>query len=447
MEQWLNKHVFSSCEKRKSEKEKNFKAIKDGFITYTNNLSETLGLIENWDELININDRPIRGPFSMRNKTINYKFKDLKYFFAYCGFIFCIIQLMGVQLEIILLGALFSEITDEIKLWAINKHRKYNFYEKIEISSYKSIPEIDVGMITSSIGLIVLKQYGFRKSYSIFHLLSSILFTLLLLNFNFHTGDKLLENYNSLEISLLIITYIILSILVGGSSILSLKEFYEIFSKVLCQNKPKQEEQENLSNDSFRLLILIPKCFNMRLSNKIIFYVYPSLSLIFIVLINRKIFKTFKDITSKNILIAIIIIIYLCYILSFIFHCLFTCSIIEKNNKIKNEKWNSKNNINIDKNIDNIKSKRYSENTIIKFSNKDNSKIEKEYHEEIIEMKQDKKKIYSTKICTLCGYIYLRKEIGDTKACVCYYYTNKCNWFLDIICKFEVITSILIEFN
>ena len=179
----------------------------------------------------------------------------------------------------------------------------------------------------------------------------------------------------------------------------------------------------------------------------IAFYAYPSLSLIFIVLINRKIFKTFKDITSKNILIAIIIIIYLCYILSFIFHCLFTCPIIEKNNEIKNEKWNSKNNINIDKNIDNIKSKRYSENTIIKFSNKDNIKIDKEYHEEIIEIKQDKKKIYSTKICTLCGYIYLRKEIGDTKACVCYYYTNKCNWFLDIICKFEVITSILIEFN
>ena len=84
--------------------------------------------------------------------------------------------------------------------------------------------------------------------------------------------------------------------------------------------------------------------------------------------------------------------------------------------------------------LQNIKSQRYAENTMMRL-NKRKSKDDIK-----------KKKIYSTKVCTLCGYIYFRKEIGNNKACICYYYTSKCNWFKEKLCKFDVISSILIEF-
>ena len=56
----------------------------------------------------------------------------------------------------------------------------------------------------------------------------------------------------------------------------------------------------------------------------------------------------------------------------------------------------------------------------------------KEKIEKIRENKIEKKiknEIYSTKICTLCGYLYIKKQNAKKSACVCYYYTNKCTWF------------------
>ena len=47
--------------------------------------------------------------------------------------------------------------------------------------------------------------------------------------------------------------------------------------------------------------------------------------------------------------------------------------------------------------------------------------------------------IYSTKICTLCGYIYIRKESVKKSQCICYYYTSKCNWFSDMVCNINII--------
>ena len=67
------------------------------------------------------------------------------------------------------------------------------------------MPEIDVGMVTSTIGIIVLKEIGFKKTNSIFQLISSILFALLFTLFHFHTNDKLLQNYNRIEIFVLIL--------------------------------------------------------------------------------------------------------------------------------------------------------------------------------------------------------------------------------------------------
>ena len=56
-----------------------------------------------------------------------------------------------------------------------------------------------------------------------------------------------------------------------------------------------------------------------------------------------------------------------------------------------------------------------------------------------------KKRIKSTKICTLCGYIYIQKEIENKLMCVFYYYTSKCTWFKEKLIKFDVIAPLITE--
>lgn len=355
----------------------------------------------------------------------------------------------------------------EFKLWAVNSPRKNNFYKQLEINTFRELPEIDVGMVTSSLGIIVLKSSGFKIANSIFQLISAVLILILLLLFHFHTDDKLLENYTRLELVILGLSYIILSILVGGSSTIAIKEYDDICTEIFYK-KEKSEE----SNDKF------------------IFYFLSGLSLFLIMPINKKIFKSFKDIKSIWSLMTISGIILGCFFLSLIFHNLFMIPVITKREKMKEMKEKLKNeenvkfekkdkqlvdvtklekredesqkgNLSIDINdnytknnkvrksfIENIKP-NISESTNIRINHsfqKEHIKIDEISIRDIIGKSKTKKPIYSTKICTLCGYIYLRKEIHNKKACICYYYTDKCTWLREKICKYDVLTTVLLEF-
>ena len=74
----------------------------------------------------------------------------------------------------------------------------------------------------------------------------------------------------------------------------------------------------------------------------------------------------------------------------------------------------------------------------------DNAKNEDIKIENIEYKSPPKKQIYSTKVCTLCGYIYFKNEEGNQKACIIYHYTTKCNWLKEKIIKIDVIFSIVI---
>ena len=77
---------------------------------------------------------------------------------------------------IIILNAILNELIDEIKLSIEKSPRKYNFYEVIKICSYKEIPDIDVALITSFIGIIAYKSLGFIITNIIFQLIPALLF-------------------------------------------------------------------------------------------------------------------------------------------------------------------------------------------------------------------------------------------------------------------------------
>ena len=241
--QILVRKCKNSSKDRLNEEEKHFLKIQTGLKDSMVNIEKSLVNFKNWDELMNLKEEEsLEEKLLERTKTIKPELKKKKCWFNLIGLIFCIFHLIGIQEGIIVLNSLFGEIVEELKLMIQKTPRKYNFYQQIEINSYKDLPEIDVGMVTSSIGIIVLKEIGFKKTNSIFQLVSSVLFVLLFLFFKFQINEQLLENYNSTELIVLIISYIILSLLVGCSSTLALKEYFVLlvfifFSSILNNSK------------------------------------------------------------------------------------------------------------------------------------------------------------------------------------------------------------------
>ena len=448
-------------EKEKKYSEKVRKDLKNSLEKFRGILDD----IENQDEFSNLKEE------TDKNKTDEIKKEIINhnYFYEFIGALFCLFHLIGIQEGIILINALFNEIVDEIDYSRKGIIRENNFYEFIEIVTYKEIPEIDVAMVTSSLGLFIFGKYGFNKSDTTFQVISLIIFIIIFLVFDFHTNDRLLESYNGSELGVLIVSYIALSILVGFSSTLALNQYWDLYSKVFFE---KDNEIRNWYNE------------------KILFYVYPSLSLMIIIFINRKIITSFD---GKWILYFILIIYFFSFILSHIFFCLYYYKylrpIIQKKEIIKKDQkekviklkeneniYNKKddielfdinrkntnnneieqkiNNINITKRED-IRLKTNSEYIEHVESNESFQKNKKDEIEEVsINDKENKiiniddnylKNINMTKICTFCGYIYLQKRVDNKDICIIYDYNNWFTWFKAKIKKFDVIISIAIE--
>ena len=266
-------------------------------------------------------------------------------------------QLICVQTSIVILNSLFNEITDELKLWLNNTPRELNFYEILEKNTYRELPEIDVAMITSSVGITCLNNFGFICSNISFQLSSSFWFLLLFLLFDFHTEAQLLENYTRLEILVLVLSYIFLSILVGNSSTIAIKEFADKYYDVYY----KKKDQEN--------------------GEKLLFYFFSAISAFIIMPINRKIFTSFNDKTSKSILIRIVIICFISFGLSIVFYGLYLTPITTKKTIIKNKtkkKMQDKKTNKIRKDENSIINKIENENKKVKNSqtNKNENEIE-----------------------------------------------------------------------
>ena len=415
----VTKNIFQGKQESEEEKEY-FNKMKIGLQKSIHNIDNTLKPINNWDELLQLNtdielydqekeelnkenklrraQQSIKKPIE-RNRIISfYSFwsetctkcnntKCCRIFYLICGFFFCIIQLMGVQEGIIILNALLREIVDEIKL-SRNIPKVYNFYEQLEIASYKSMPEIDVGMFWSFIGIIVLKKYGFIWS-NIFQFLSLIGFILLFLLFDFHEGEKLLVYYTRMETAALVISYIFLCISVGASSTIALKQLFNLY-KVFYQKefnffkyiniiyciirclKPKSniknsqsigesqsksnnnknteensgnpnnglESNKNSNNNSnesessfdfFFHEIYDKEYYNI--FQLFFFYNFSKISLFFVILLNRLIFKSVENISSIWVLKFFIIVYTSCFCLNLLFYCFYSIPLI--NNELK----------------------------------------------------------------------------------------------------------------
>ena len=257
--------------------------VKNGLVDSVVYINETLKNIKDWDELMDLKKESKEENEENEEKSIEEPCIDNIFIFISFGVVFCIINLIGVQTSIIILNSLFNELVEEFKLWLNGTPRKYNFYQRIEINTYRNLPEINVVMITSSIGIIFLKNFGFYCSIITLQLISSVSFFLIFLLFEFHKNDQLLENYTRLEMVVLVLAYILLSFIVGCSSTISLKEYFNIDTKVFSGKKNEDKGQ------------------------KIAFYFFSGLALICTIIFHRQIFKHYRPITKKMNLIWILI--------------------------------------------------------------------------------------------------------------------------------------------
>ena len=412
----------------------------------------TLHYVDDWNELLNLKGESDKEKKEFMNRnTIKPEYEDCQRCFIFLGVIFCILDLIGIQEGIIILNALFDEIKDEIFLLATDTPRKYNFYEHLEIASYKTIPEIDVAMVTCTFGIMFLKKFGFYCTNLTFQLLCSFGFLVLFLMFDFHTDEELVENYTTTEIVVLATSYLLFSCFVGCISTLALKEFWDLYT---IFKKYDYEFDKTV--------------FNKFIANeKVLFYLFPSISAVLIILINRIIFYLFekyKDIKSKWLLISILGIFVLCFVSSVLFHLCYAIPIKNKekeiNQKLEEEKINIKRKIEEDKegkiigeimsNLKKIKnninlqpnSNPKSENLLII---DDEEKIKEEEELKSLRDTYKMEKFELTKVCTLFGYVYFQKQIGEKNSCIIYNYTGCCSWANQTIIQIDNI-FVIIEF-
>ena len=169
-------------------------------------------------------------------------------------------------------------------------------------------------MMASPLGLVFLKKFGYILATLIFELSAMIWLLIFFLFFDFHTGDALKKNYITIEIVVIVLTYIFQIILVGSSSIISLKEL--VREREFCEFSCFKKENKN-------------KHF-LKVLKLLIYLLNSCLSLLCTILINKLIFKIYGNYsTSKKFLLIILIITFSSYLFSIFFYLEYTACLSE----------------------------------------------------------------------------------------------------------------------
>ena len=423
--------------------------MKKGFISSMDNIKETMINIKDWDSLLKeSNEGNITNQEPKEEKPSNGKGKYI--FCLICGFIFCLLNFICVQIGLIIINAIFKEIIDELKLALNSIPRKYNFYENIEIVSYKSVPDIDVGMFFSFLGLTTMKKCEFILSYSIFQIMSICCFIVLFLLFDFHSRDELLKNYTKMEVTILIIFYILFCIFIGASSCLSLKEFFKVY-KIYYRNN-LYEKDENEINDK-------EEEKNDVFLEKFLFFIFSTLSALSTIGIIRLIFTSIKIKEQKKILYSFLIIYPSIIALSFIFYLYYSLpkfhlNIDNREESMRKEGSQSDIIYGIVRTMNNQSYIYHSSlNNNITY-NKLNASINNKGTEDNNKTTNDNVKNNNNNIkrndvrkaCTCFGYVYFQKSIDKKNVCVCYYYSSWYSWFCVKIRKPIIFAPLVAQF-
>ena len=330
-----------------------------------------------------------------------------------CGLFFPLFQLIGVQEQLIVLNSLLNELIEEFRLAIKDTPRQYNFYEVIKICSFKEIPNMEISILTSFIGIAAIKNLGYFWTNFCFQLLPGLMFFFFFYYFSFHTGKELEENYISSEIIILAVTTILGFILVGGSSIISLKQISILFKSWSEDDNDDRDDTTSSSGGSDES-ILSEKWEVLNDFLTIFFYIFFSgLSLFFTILINKYlIYILDNDIIRKKFLYGIGLIYTITCILTLILFAIHSCT-FKKSEEINESEGN-----------DQIQNATSEELGIL--SNGPNKNISNK----LTKVGEKEKGIKSIKTFTCLGYLFFQKETKNKRICIISKYEGKCSWII-----------------
>ena len=188
----------------------------------------------------------------------------LKINFNLIGLLFVISNLIGVYQLIGILKATENEITFGVQSFLFGKNRTiinndtntsipfnstnytdYNsqsFENIYENYSFKTIPDFNLLYLSSIIGNLLLKSFGFRFS-TIIYMVINVLTLIFFESFEFP------EKYNFYSILLLILYYILFFLSVGGISLLSHQIYFDGLTKYIHYKESHEKSiEENIED-------------------------------------------------------------------------------------------------------------------------------------------------------------------------------------------------------
>ena len=380
-------------------------------------LNEDIFLISNKLETIKTFNKYKDLNYELENNNIEIDEKKhsecfLVFAIIVCGLFFPLFQLIGVQEQLIVLNSLLNELIEEFRLATKDIPRQYNFYEVIKICSFKEVPDMEISMFTSFIGIAAIKHLGYFWTNFCFQLLPGLMFFFFFYYFSFHTGKELDENYISSEIIILAVTTILGFILVGGSSIISLKQISILFKSVFRDFKFDITKSYNYGGkDDFAFSEKGQKIYDFM---SVFFYIFFSgLSLLFTILINKYlIYILDNNIIRKKFLYGIRLIYTITCILTLILFEIHSCSF--KKSEEKNELEGN----------DQIQNTTSEELSIL--SNGPN----KNPLNKSTQTGDEETGIKSIKTFTCCGYLFFQKETKNKRIYILSKYEGKCSWII-----------------
>ena len=157
-----------------------------------------------------------------------------------------------------IMKSLFEEIKEQIiifinkRIFNKNKIKTKSFLDFYINQNFNKILDINLMMITSFIGIILMKYRGFRFTFFIVIIINSISISSL-------SFFKVLYNYQEadiIEMILLIIIYIFMLISTGGSTLLSHQIIMDGLRKF---TKQKEKQINNIIDNEMDETIIISK--------------------------------------------------------------------------------------------------------------------------------------------------------------------------------------------
>ena len=402
--------------------------------TQLNQVRKKFETVKSLDQVIDFKDKKDEG---INNKFLleieddekycccEYK-TFLKFNFNFIGILFVIFNLIGVYQLIGILKATEKEISFGIQSFLFEKNRTANnnninstnpnntnnnkdtnnlsFENIYENYYFKTIPDFSLLFLSSILGNLILKLFGFRFT-TIIYMIINVLALFIFESFDFP------EKYNFYQISLLLLYYLIFFISVGSITLLSHQIYFDGLTKYIRYKtshtkiniekiEEKETKAENNKDNLIEENIYDKENNNIKKENenndKISFFSYLCLTEIPAYLIYFGINYFFHENNYYDYFFMINIIIYVSFtVFSLLFYiCYSKIFIKEKNNNKKNIKEinvyrilgyliyyekkyqedNRKKNIDIKNSVDNIDSINNT-NNIIKINDEDENEV------------------------------------------------------------------------